>query len=67
MEEKRIVVVKVNEKQDNRWITVEYTGRFHWWGSAIGEDSEGPFTVGVVELDDGTIKTAMPEDVRFIS
>lgn len=38
-------------------------GKFHTWG--LGNTDNGSYTVGIVELKDGTIITVSPEDLIF--
>lgn len=39
-------------------------GKFHTWGLG-NEDNTGSYTVGIVELKDGTIITVLPENLIF--
>ena len=43
-------------------------GLFHCWGQEYEEFAEGPgnFTVAIIELEDGSIITPHPTDIRFI-
>jgi len=44
-------------------------GVFHQWGSEVKEDWNDPdvqFSVGIVELKDGSIKTIHPEMIKFL-
>lgn len=50
--------------------TWEYvTGKFHLWGMTYEELRENGavgYTIAIIELEDGSIVTALPDDVRFI-
>lgn len=43
-------------------------GLFHQWGTACEESHEnyGNYTVGIIELEDGSICTAHPEHIKFM-
>jgi len=43
-------------------------GLFHTWASDYDECDEnfGNFTVGIIELPDGTVTTVRPENIRFM-
>lgn len=43
-------------------------GHFHGWGSAYEEFESGPanYTMAIVELSNGRIKTINPDDVVFL-
>lgn len=58
--------LKPNEKTRGN---VEYTGLFHQWGLEIEEDENGfsSYTVGIVELENGVIKTPLPSQMKFIN
>lgn len=43
----------------------KYSGKFHQWGSELDIDGEGPFTVGIIEKDDGSISLEVPESIKF--
>ncbi len=43
----------------------EADGLFHQWGHEPFEESF-TYTVGIVELADGTIVTAEPRDIKFV-
>jgi hypothetical protein len=51
--------------QDKKWVQIG--GVFHQWGHAYEEYHAGPgnYTIAVIELPDGKVVTALPEDVRF--
>lgn len=51
-----------------RKVKAVVTGRFHQWASGYEEFESGPgnYTVGLVEMDGGTIKEFMPTDIKFI-
>lgn len=43
-------------------------GIFHQWGLELFEETEGPsssFTVGIVELLDGTVHAVIPDRIKF--
>jgi hypothetical protein len=44
------------------------SGLFHHWGSELFEQTEAPsvsYTVGIVELEDGSVVSAAPAHVKF--
>lgn len=43
-------------------------GKFHGWGSDYEEFESGAasFTIGIVEMPDGSILTPLPADMRFL-
>ncbi|QXI45113.1 hypothetical protein HU734_010250 [Pseudomonas wayambapalatensis] len=43
-------------------------GRFHGWGVDYEEFENGPgnYSVAIVEMADGTVKTLMPWAIRFL-
>ena len=43
-------------------------GLFHQWGSDYDEYQDGPgnFTVAIVEMPDGTVKSVNPSEIKFI-
>jgi hypothetical protein len=43
-------------------------GAFHMWGNECNEDERGftSFTVGIVELEDGTVVTTLPSKIKFV-
>ncbi len=43
----------------------EVTGKFHQWGLSRESGAVG-YTMAIIELEDGSIVTAMPDDVQFI-
>ncbi len=49
------------------FITTVHQGLFHKWGYDYDAFDDGPgnYTIGIVELEDGSIKTARPEDIKF--
>jgi hypothetical protein len=49
-------------------VKVVGTGKFHRWGVSYEEFESGPgnFTVAIVEMEDGTVLTQLPEDIKFI-
>lgn len=43
-------------------------GLFHRWGEELFEQTEGAsvsYTVGIVEMEDGAVRTAIPEHIKF--
>ena len=48
----------------------EYTheGLFHQWAAAYEDSGEGfgNYTVGIIELPDGTIEQILPTNIKFI-
>jgi len=46
------------------WHVEEADGLFHQWGDETFEEIF-TFTIGIVELGDGTIVTAEPRNIRF--
>jgi hypothetical protein len=50
------------------WKAIECEGDFHGWHSRYEEFENGPgnYTVGLVELDNGSIVEVLPDTVRFI-
>ena len=48
------------------WAEVE--GIFCQWGNAYEEFEAGPgnYTLAIIELPDGQVVTALPEDVKFL-
>jgi hypothetical protein len=50
----------------SEWI---YAGVFHEWGVSYEEYDNGPgnFTVGLVEMPDGTIEEVVPSNIKFTS
>lgn len=58
-----------------KWIGVDkyevthlHDGTFHCWGADVEEGDSGfaSYSVGIVELDDGTVITAIPQNIKFI-
>ncbi len=47
---------------------VEKEGTFTQWGNAYEEFASGPgnYTIAIIELPNGEIATALPEDVIFL-
>jgi len=43
-------------------------GVFHQWGCGYEEFESGPgnYTVGIVELTDGTVESVLPQHLKFI-
>jgi hypothetical protein len=46
----------------------ENAGLFHHWANAYEESSAGfgNYTVGLIEIADGTIKSVLPDNIKFI-
>ena len=46
----------------------DYLGWFHEWGIEHEEYENGPgmYTVAIIEKDDGSIKTVIPDLIRFV-
>ena len=47
---------------------VSRAGLFHRWGEELFEQIEGAYasyTVGIVEMEDGAVRTAYPEHIKF--
>lgn len=44
------------------------TGKFHQWGADYEEfdTGTGNYSVAIVELDGGLIKTFLPTDIKFV-
>lgn len=43
-------------------------GLFHRWGEELFEQTEGAsvsYTVGIVEMEDGSVRTAHPGHIKF--
>ena len=41
---------------------------FHRWGEELFEQTDGAsvsYTVGIVEMEDGAVRTAIPEHIKF--
>jgi len=43
-------------------------GLFHQWAAAYEESSEGfgNYTVGLIEMPDGTIESVLPMNIKFV-
>lgn len=52
--------------KDREWHTFE-NGLFHQWGSSFIEFETGPgnYTIAIIELEDGRVITADPDDIQF--
>jgi len=48
-------------------LVFDFVGEFHQWGTELEEDDRGlhEVTVGIIELKDGTIKTAYSNLIQF--
>jgi len=46
-----------------------HEGIFHQWANAMEESSEGfgNYTVGLIELPDGTMTEVLPTSIKFIN
>lgn len=44
-------------------------GLFHQWASSMEEGAEnfGNYTIGIIELSDGTITEVLPQNIKFIN
>ena len=60
----RLCTVKWIEYPVDRWVYHTGDGLFHQWGTECGEGSPA-YTVGIVELSDGRIKTIAPDNITF--
>ena len=56
--------VKGKAYRDGKWLEFE-KAYFHQWGSETCEDGE--YTVAIIELEDGSVCTANPERITFIT
>lgn len=45
-----------------------HEGVFHQWGITYEEFASGaaPYTVGLIELEDGTMTEALPKNIKFL-
>lgn len=59
--------VRAEIYRNSKWIQVE--GLFHQWGNDFEEYESGPanYSVGIIELPDGHIVTAVPEKIQFVN
>lgn len=59
------------ERDGNNRKTIEtkVQGLFHQWGNEYEEldTGAGNYSVGLVELQDGTMETFIPQRIKFIS
>ncbi len=63
----RKVKARVWFSNKKEWEVI--VGKFHQWGASYEEFRDSPvgnFTLAIIELEDGSIVTALPSDVRFI-
>jgi hypothetical protein len=72
MNKLRKVQVQSNKYLNGGSAGKEYDGeaKFHGWGvefEEFGDVGVGNFTVAIVELPDGTIYRALPDDIKFIN
>lgn len=58
-------LVKGTNQLDNDFI---HKGLFHCWGCEWEEfeTNVGNNTVGIIELEDGTIETVIPQNIKFV-
>lgn len=70
---RRVALTKLTKvPQENgfyNWVDMpDGEGWLHCWGSETdnGEHGAVPFTVAIVERDDGSVVTVLPERVRFL-
>lgn len=54
---------KFIEGEKNHWYEEE--GKFHQWGQELCDESVA-YTVGIVELADGSIVTVNPRNIKFL-
>ena len=64
----RKVEVMIRKKVADKWIDEKAQGLFHQWGTECEEFEHGAVQVsmGIVELNDGTIETIHPLRIKFI-
>ncbi len=57
--------VKASIYGDGGWKDIE--GDFHGWGLSTIENRDNivSYTIGIIELSNGTIVEALPERIRF--
>lgn len=55
-------------KGSGEWTDFVYDGLFHCWGVEYEEFEAGPgnYSVALVELPNGEIKTVLPSNLKFI-
>lgn len=65
---KKNILVESDGKKRAHWKAEYHTGVFHQWGNEYDEfeNGIGNCTVAIIELGNGQIMTALPEDVRFL-
>lgn len=63
----KIITYEYNGGIRNKRETV-VKGVFHQWGSDYEEYETGPgnYSVGIVELEDGSVQRFIPENIKFI-
>jgi len=51
------------------WSEFTYGGLFHQWANASIESDQGnaTYTVGLIELSDGTMEEVLPTNIKFIN
>ncbi|ELJ5833575.1 hypothetical protein RS421_001948 [Enterobacter kobei] len=56
------------EGSDRKKVTDTFEGVFHGWGCDYEEFENGPgnYSVGIVELGDGSVQRFIPENIKFI-
>ena len=56
------------EGSTRKKITDTFEGVFHEWGFDYEEFENGPgnYSVGIVELEDGSVHRFIPENIKFI-
>jgi len=59
----------VTETGTNCWSDFIHEGLFHQWGCSYEEFESGPgnFSIGIIELPDGTIETVYPSNLKFVN
>lgn len=70
---RRVALTKLTQvKQENgtyKWVDMPAgEGWLHCWGSEpdSGENGQISVTVAIIEMDDGTVRTWLPERIRFL-
>ncbi len=56
------------EGGNRKTITETFSGLFHQWGCDYEEFETGPgnYSVGIVELEDGSVQRLLPENIKFV-
>lgn len=63
----KIITYEYNGDVRNKRETL-VNGVFHQWGADYEEYENGPgnYSVGIVELEDGSVQRFIPENIKFI-